>query len=75
MVQHVMPTGLRGIVVAGLLAALMSSLAGVFNASSTLFTIDLYQKLRPAGVAGAAGVGRPRRHDRDGAHRAAAGFR
>jgi SSS family solute:Na+ symporter len=48
MVQAVMPVGLRGIVVAGLLAALMSSLAGVFNASSTLFTIDFYQKFRPA---------------------------
>ena len=48
MVQSVMPMGLRGIVVAGLLAALMSSLAGVFNACSTLFTIDFYQKVRPA---------------------------
>jgi len=47
MVQHVMPTGLRGLVVAGLLAALMSSLAGVFNACSTLFTIDFYGKLHP----------------------------
>jgi SSS family solute:Na+ symporter len=47
MVQHVMPSGLRGIVVAGLLAALMSSLAGVFNASSTLFTMDLYRTLQP----------------------------
>ena len=47
LVQQVMPTGLRGLVVAGLLAALMSSLAGAFNASSTLFTIDFYQKLRP----------------------------
>ena len=47
MVQHVMPTGLRGLVVAGLLAALMSSLAGVFNACSTLFTIDFYQKVHP----------------------------
>ena len=47
MVQHVMPVGLRGIVVAGLLAALMSSLAGVFNACSTLFTIDFYRKFRP----------------------------
>jgi len=47
MVKHVLPTGVRGIVVAGLLAALMSSLAGVFNASSTLFTMDLYQKFRP----------------------------
>ena len=47
MVQAVMPTGLRGVVVAGLLAALMSSLAGAFNASSTLFTLDFYQKLHP----------------------------
>lgn len=47
MVQSVLPAGVRGIVVAGLLAALMSSLAGVFNASSTLFTMDLYQKFRP----------------------------
>ncbi|MBK9316427.1 MAG: sodium/solute symporter [Acidobacteria bacterium] len=47
MVQTVLPSGVRGIVVAGLLAALMSSLAGVFNASSTLFTMDLYQKFRP----------------------------
>jgi SSS family solute:Na+ symporter len=47
MVAHVLPIGFRGIVVAGLLAALMSSLAGVFNASSTLFTMDLYQKFRP----------------------------
>ena len=47
MVQHVMPAGLRGIVVAGLLAALMSSLAGVFNACSTLFTMDFYRKLHP----------------------------
>jgi SSS family solute:Na+ symporter len=47
MIQHVMPDGLRGLVVAGLLAALMSSLAGAFNASSTLFTLDVYQKFQP----------------------------
>jgi SSS family solute:Na+ symporter len=47
LVYHVLPQGIRGIVVAGLLSALMSSLAGVFNACSTLFTIDLYQKIRP----------------------------
>jgi solute:Na+ symporter, SSS family len=47
LVQHLLPTGLRGIVVAGLLSALMGSLAGVFNACSTLFTIDIYEKLRP----------------------------
>ncbi|MBD3384648.1 sodium/solute symporter [candidate division KSB1 bacterium] len=47
LVAHVLPVGVRGLVVAGLLAALMSSLAGVFNASSTLFTMDFYQRLRP----------------------------
>ena len=48
LVAHVLPIGIRGIVVAGLLAALMSSLAGVFNASSTLFTMDFYSRLRPS---------------------------
>ena len=48
LVQSVLPIGVRGIVVAGLLAALMSSLAGAFNASSTLFTMDVYQKWNPA---------------------------
>jgi len=47
MVKYVLPVGVRGLVVAGLLAALMSSLAGVFNASSTLFTMDFYQKIHP----------------------------
>ena len=47
MVKNVLPTGIRGVVVAGLLSALMSSLAGVFNACSTLFTMDLYSKFRP----------------------------
>jgi len=47
MVAHLLPPGLRGIVVAGLLSALMGSLAGVFNACSTLFTVDLYEKMRP----------------------------
>jgi len=47
LVRHLLPPGLRGIVVAGLLSALMGSLAGVFNACSTLFTVDIYQKSRP----------------------------
>ena len=47
MVQYLLPPGIRGIVVAGLLSALMGSLAGVFNACSTLFTVDLYQKWKP----------------------------
>jgi SSS family solute:Na+ symporter len=47
LVMTVLPAGVRGIVVAGLLAALMSSLSGVFTSSSTLFTMDFYSKLRP----------------------------
>jgi SSS family solute:Na+ symporter len=47
MVANVLPVGIRGMVVAGLLAALMSSLAGVFNACATLFTIDFYSRLKP----------------------------
>ena len=47
LVSAILPVGIRGIVVAGLLAALMSSLAGVFNASSTLFTMDFYSKFKP----------------------------
>jgi SSS family solute:Na+ symporter len=47
LVTHVLPVGVRGIVVAGLLAALMSALAGVFNASSSLFTMDFYSRMKP----------------------------
>lgn len=47
LLMNKMPDGLRGLVAAGLLAALMSSLASVFNSCSTLFTVDVYKKLRP----------------------------
>jgi len=47
LVKHLLPAGLRGVVVAALLSALMGSLAGVFNACSTLFTVDLYEKWKP----------------------------
>ena len=47
LVIHVLPVGVRGIVVAGLLAALMSALAEVFNASSSLFTMDFYSRFKP----------------------------
>ena len=47
LVKTLLPSGLRGLVAGGLLAALMSSLAAVFNSSSTLFTIDIYKKLKP----------------------------
>lgn len=47
LVQYLLPVGLRGLVAAGLMAALMSSLASVFNSSSTLFTVDIFKKLYP----------------------------
>ncbi|MEM7354092.1 MAG: sodium:solute symporter [Acidobacteriota bacterium] len=47
MIGTLLPVGLRGLVVAGLLAALMSSLSSVFNSCSTLFTWDIYRKLYP----------------------------
>jgi len=47
LLMNKMPAGLRGLVAAGLLAALMSSLASVFNSCSTLFTVDVYKKLKP----------------------------
>jgi SSS family solute:Na+ symporter len=48
LVEALLPAGLRGIVVAGLLAALMSSLSSVFNSTATLVTMDLYKRWRPA---------------------------
>jgi SSS family solute:Na+ symporter len=47
LVKALLPVGLRGIVAGGVLAALMSSLAAVYNACSTLFTMDIYQKIKP----------------------------
>lgn len=47
MIRDMLPIGLRGLVMAGFLAALMSSLASVFNSCSTLITWDIYRKLRP----------------------------
>ena len=45
MVLQLLPVGLRGLVVGGLLAALMSSLSSLFNSCATLFTVDIYEKL------------------------------
>ena len=47
LVQNLLPVGFRGLVVAGMIAALMSSLASLFNSVSTLYTVDVYQKLKP----------------------------
>jgi SSS family solute:Na+ symporter len=48
LVVRLMPPGFQGVMVAAMLAALMSSLSAVFNSSSTIFTMDFYKKLRPA---------------------------
>jgi SSS family solute:Na+ symporter len=53
LVTTLLPAGLRGLVVACLLAALMSSLASLFNSAATLFTVDIYEKIFP---------GRPEKH-------------
>jgi len=42
-----LPTGLLGLVLAGLLAAMMSSISATFNSASTLITMDFVSKLRP----------------------------
>ena len=47
LVTRILPIGLKGLVIAGLLAALMSSLSSVFNSCSTLITWDIYKKLKP----------------------------
>ena len=47
MVKELLPIGFKGVVIGGILAALMSSLASLFNSSAMLFTIDFYQKYRP----------------------------
>lgn len=47
LVTTLLPTGLKGLVAGGLMAALMSSLASVFNSCSTIFTMDIYKKLKP----------------------------
>ncbi|KAM4025103.1 sodium/glucose cotransporter 2 isoform 2-T2 [Anomaloglossus baeobatrachus] len=47
LVVELMPRGLRGLMLAVMLAALMSSLASIFNSSGTLFTMDVWRKIRP----------------------------
>ncbi len=47
LVSQILPSGLKGVVVGGLIAALMSSLASLFNSSAMLFTVDFYKKWRP----------------------------
>jgi SSS family solute:Na+ symporter len=47
LVAKLLPAGVKGVLVCGIMAALMSSLASLFNSSAMLFTIDFYKKFRP----------------------------
>jgi SSS family solute:Na+ symporter len=47
LVSNLLPVGLRGLVLAGMLSALMSALASLFNSTATLFTVDFYKRMRP----------------------------
>jgi len=47
MVRELLPAGVKGVVLGGAIAALMSSLASLFNSSATLFTVDFYERLKP----------------------------
>lgn len=47
MITALLPAGIKGLAIAALLAALMSSLSSAFNSSSTLFTIDFYKRFKP----------------------------
>jgi len=47
LMKNLLPIGLQGLVIAGLLAALMSTVAGALNSAGTLVSIDIVQRLRP----------------------------
>jgi len=48
LIINLLPTGLVGLVLAALLAAVMGAMSSVFNSASTLVTLDFYKKIRPA---------------------------
>ncbi|XP_072024831.1 sodium/glucose cotransporter 4-like [Amphiura filiformis] len=52
LVLEVMPIGLRGLMLAVMMSALMSSLTSIFNSSSTIFTIDIWRRIRPFATEG-----------------------
>ena len=47
LIINLLPTGLVGLMIAALLAALMGAMSSVFNSTSTLVTLDFYKKIRP----------------------------
>lgn len=48
LIQELVPTGLRGLISAGLLAALMSTIAAALNSCATLFAVDIVARVRPS---------------------------
>ena len=46
LIIRLLPSGLRGVMLASMMAALLSSLTSVFNSASTLFTMDIYKRFR-----------------------------
>lgn len=52
LVVELMPEGLKGLMLAAMMAALMSSLTSVFNSASTLFTMDIWKRVRPGSTEG-----------------------
>ena len=48
LIVNLLPTGIVGLMIAALLAALMGAMSSVFNSASTMVTLDFYKKLRPA---------------------------
>jgi len=48
LINRLLPVGLKGVVAAALLAALMSTVSGALNSIATLFTLDFYKRRRPA---------------------------
>jgi SSS family solute:Na+ symporter len=53
LISELIPTGMRGLIAAGLLAALMSTIASALNSSATLFAVDIVKRLRPTTSDGA----------------------
>lgn len=47
LIRNLVPPGAKGLILAGMLSALMSTIAGALNSVSTLISIDIYQKHRP----------------------------
>jgi len=47
MIQYILPVGCRGIIIAALLAALMSTVSGALNSIATLVSYDIYKRWSP----------------------------